>query len=256
MITYVDSNSKVFYVYVLLKTYKPGKYTYNNLEFEFEPFYVGKGHKFKNYDRIEVSKKCGNNNFKMNIINKHNKLNLDVTAFKYKDLLTNNEAIELEKELIEIIGKSNLNKGPLCNLYDGESGKHGPNFKTRKRVFQYNKMGFFIKEYNSIKEAVLESGISNISRACNSNSTAGEFVWRKEIDGFSTSQIDTSFLNTKIHSGNLKRKVALIDLNNDIIKKYNSIKDAMEDTDCHKSKIVAVCKNKISKTKNKRFKYL
>jgi hypothetical protein len=33
-----------FYVYALLDPRKPGKYKYGKYKFDFEPFYVGKGH--------------------------------------------------------------------------------------------------------------------------------------------------------------------------------------------------------------------
>lgn len=32
-----------FYVYALLDPRKPGEYKYDDIEFEYEPFYIGKG---------------------------------------------------------------------------------------------------------------------------------------------------------------------------------------------------------------------
>ena len=41
-----------FYVYAYLDPTKPGKYVYDNIEFEFEPFYVGKGCREINYNTV------------------------------------------------------------------------------------------------------------------------------------------------------------------------------------------------------------
>ena len=49
--------SNNFYVYVFLRTDRPGRYIYNNLIFDYEPFYIGKGIN----NRMEHSLKYVNN---------------------------------------------------------------------------------------------------------------------------------------------------------------------------------------------------
>ena len=46
-----------FYVYIYLDPRKPGSFMYNNLEFNFEPFYVGKGTKNRAHSGIRDKKK-------------------------------------------------------------------------------------------------------------------------------------------------------------------------------------------------------
>ena len=41
------------YVYVYLDTRKPGIFIYDELKFEYEPFYVGKGYGNRAYEHID-----------------------------------------------------------------------------------------------------------------------------------------------------------------------------------------------------------
>jgi len=50
---------KRYYIYVFLDDTKPGKYIYQDLEFDYEPFYIGKGTK----DRI-ITSMCNRGTFK------------------------------------------------------------------------------------------------------------------------------------------------------------------------------------------------
>src|SRR3989304_453517 len=112
---------KIYYVYVFLKTYKVGKFIYDDLKFDMEPFYVGKGC----HRRIKMSEQSCTNTHKNNIINKIHKFNLTVSSIKFKEKLTEIEALELEKELIRKIGRNDLMLGPLVNLTDGGDGTSG-----------------------------------------------------------------------------------------------------------------------------------
>ena len=110
-----------YYVYVLLNPLKIGNYSYDEYCFEFEPFYVGKGKGKRIIDTLTENK----NLFKKNVINKI-KLNGDKPiSIVVKDNLSEFDSFTLEKKLIKLIGRRNLNTGYLTNLTDGGEGTSG-----------------------------------------------------------------------------------------------------------------------------------
>src|SRR5258708_880974 len=73
----IPSNSPEFYVYALLNPTKPGSYKYDfcgqALEFDHEPFYIGKGNKDRISDHEREAKKNPKPNsgeYKLNVIRK------------------------------------------------------------------------------------------------------------------------------------------------------------------------------------------
>lgn len=117
------SNEPIFYVYVYLDPRKPGKYVYGEYEFEYEPFYVGKGKNKRLYDHL---KSVGKNPYFSRKIKKiQNELGFDPIIIKYKEFLIENMSLNLEISMIQKIGRYNLKKGPLCNLTDGGEGTTG-----------------------------------------------------------------------------------------------------------------------------------
>ena len=113
------SNENRWYVYVFLDSTKPGEYIYNNLKFGYEPFYVGKG----TGDRIITSKCDKNKTYKYNKIKKIKRIGGKIISFKLIDNLSFNESNILEIKYIELIGRKDLNRGPLTNLTDGGDGR-------------------------------------------------------------------------------------------------------------------------------------
>lgn len=97
---------------------KPGKYVYDNYIFEYEPFYVGKGtgDRIKNtlYDKSP---------FKRNKINKLISNDIEIISLILVDNISNEESILIEKSLINLIGRRNLNEGTLVNMTDGGDGR-------------------------------------------------------------------------------------------------------------------------------------
>ena len=107
-----------FYVYVFLDSTKPGEWIYEDLKFDFEPFYIGKG----TSDRM-ITSKCDKKTFKSNKIKSIKEKGGEVISMKVFENLTIEESIKIEIELIKKIGRRDLDLGPLTNLTGGGEGR-------------------------------------------------------------------------------------------------------------------------------------
>jgi len=125
-----------FYIYIYLDPRKSGQYNYGSYEFEYEPFYVGKGQ--GNRINVKKSDHCENK------INKIKRLGFETIRIKLKENLEENYSFELEEELIKLIGKEILNEGPLTNIADGGEGVSG--YKWTEEELKKRR-----KEYTEIK---------------------------------------------------------------------------------------------------------
>jgi hypothetical protein len=94
-----------YYVYIYLDPRKKGTYIYDNLQFEYEPFYVGKG---KNIRITKGLDDINNTTAKKLKIKEIRISNLEPISLKIYDNLSENLAFELEKFTIKQIGKSIL----------------------------------------------------------------------------------------------------------------------------------------------------
>lgn len=125
----------VFYVYALLDPSYPGSFQYRESQvFEYEPFYIGKGQKFR-FDDHFGHINCKNSN--LFVAKKIRKIYRE-TGLKYKikiiqETLFEQQAFELEIFLIKQIGRRDQNRGPLCNLTDGGEGSSGCKFSLESR---------------------------------------------------------------------------------------------------------------------------
>ena len=132
-----------YYIYIYLNPLKPGKYQYKKFNFEFEPFYIGLGKKNRINHHIIRSrykeKKKLYKTLKDNIILKILKNNIEPIRFKLYENITLESAIRLEKYLINLIGRRDINSGTLANLTDGGDGMVGYKYtdeqKEQKRKF-------------------------------------------------------------------------------------------------------------------------
>lgn len=116
-----------YYTYIYLDPRKSGDYNYDEYYFDHEPLYVGKG-KGKQIDRhISEAKRNKNihNTHKSGKIRHILSEGLEPIRFKIKENLSEQEAFDLEMELIKLIGRVDLGTGPLTNLTDGGEGTSG-----------------------------------------------------------------------------------------------------------------------------------
>jgi hypothetical protein len=254
---------KNYYVYFFLDLSKPGFYEYDNLYFNFEPFYVGKG----NYQRIKTSLSRGSN-FKMNKIKKVGKNSIKV--IKIYDNLENEESLLLEKEVIFKIGRRDLDKGPLVNLTDGGDGRltssHIEEVKMKisntkksqnlsiahsdetkeilriKNLGQNNPMfGKYHTDEVKEKQSLKFSGINHPMFGKKHDEEA-----IKKIKDRRNKSIEQDKLN-EISRKNNSKSIIQIDLNGEFISEYESIKIASIHTGISESTIGKICRGDIKK---------
>jgi hypothetical protein len=133
------SDDQIHYVYIYLDPRKPGNYTYEKYNFEYEPFYVGKGKesRYKQHLKESLLKNDGNR-LKANKIKKIQRLGYEIPILKFKEDISEDESITLEIELIKTIGRIDKKTGPLTNLTDGGEGRSGhiPSEETKEKLRQ------------------------------------------------------------------------------------------------------------------------
>lgn len=111
-----------FYVYIYFDPRKPGDYIYDDLKFDYEPFYVGKGKK----DRIKSSLRIRNHSkFKEDKLRYFKREKIEIISYKIYENIDEEKAFKLEIEIINKIGRSDLKKGPLTNVTNGGEGGVG-----------------------------------------------------------------------------------------------------------------------------------
>jgi len=150
-----------FYTYIYLDPRKQGKYKYKLSEnteiiFNNEPFYVGKGKSKR--DKHHLYLRNSNKTHNKYLTSKINKIikesNQEPIIIRVKDNLTELESFGLEKTLIKVIGRKDLNQGTLVNHTDGgegETGKiitelartHSGTFKKGQTPWNKNKKGTY-----------------------------------------------------------------------------------------------------------------
>lgn len=129
-----------FYVYSILDPRKPGNYKYNDLEFSFEPIYIGKGKNNRLYQHTKLYNLNRYDSYKDRKLKKIINEGLKPIIIKLKENLVEQEALSLEKEYISKIKR--YPDGPLTNLTDGGEGisglKHTPEAKEKMSKTWFN----------------------------------------------------------------------------------------------------------------------
>lgn len=131
---------------------------------------------------------------------------------------TYEDALKLEAELVDI---DFIKRQDTYNI---TLGGNLPPANAKVKVYRYNLDGTFNKEYDSIKEASFDTkGLKsiNIARSCKSQSKAqcGGYLW-------SYDKVDKLI---PYEQYNKPRKVAQCDLEGNIIKIYDTVRDCKKD---------------------------
>lgn len=120
----IDSND--FYVYCYKDPRKPGNFKYNDIEksFDYEPFYIGKGHNKRYLAHLE-NWSLKSNTLKDTKIKAIRNLGLNPYIEILFSNITETLAFNIEKKYIKSIGRYDQESGPLCNMTDGGEGTAG-----------------------------------------------------------------------------------------------------------------------------------
>jgi len=126
---------KQFYVYVYTDPRKPGDYNYGEYHFDYEPFYVGKGKEDRLYAHLCENTEINTNKHKIEKINNiiDEDFNIKKYIIKVECDMKEEDAFELEKELISNIGRIDFGDGPLTNLTGGGEGISGCSFSSETK---------------------------------------------------------------------------------------------------------------------------
>jgi group I intron endonuclease len=151
----------IYYVYAYLDPTKPIKGFYDGLDlsFLFEPFYIGKG-KEDRYVKHLQDYKLKNKNYLSNKINKLRSKSLEPIIVKLFENLTENDAFELEVNLINKIGKKIEKRGPLVNIVNGGEGVSGLKHSQESR----SKMSLKGEKHPNWGKSLKESTRNKISQ--------------------------------------------------------------------------------------------
>lgn len=146
------------FVYALLDPRKLGPFRYGRWVFSHEPFYIGKGHsgRAEYHHKYDISYSDTYKTRKIKKILKETGRD-PIIVYKRRKL-TDKEALQIEVNLIEIIGRGD--KGPLTNLTDGGEGCVGRTFyhteNTKRKIGSSNARAYAAK---SQKQKVKETKI-------------------------------------------------------------------------------------------------
>lgn len=157
-------------IYVYLDPRKPGTYTYGDICFSFCPVYVGKGSiKWK---RKYIHLKRSNNKRLRNLMHTLSIIKLQPVIQSIIQNISEKEALLKEKQIISMIGRKDLNTGPLYNFTDGGEGCSGAKY-TLKQL--QNRSENTKKYFQSLTpEQLKEHGKKSLQNRSKNNILAGK----------------------------------------------------------------------------------
>lgn len=261
-----------YYVYLLLDSSKPGVWKYGDLVFDHEPFYIGKGKgdRIKNttYDKLS---------FKGKKLAKLKSNNIEIISKKLFESLTNTESIEKEKYLISLIGRRDLDKGPLVNTTDGGDGrlnsKHSEEIKSKISKSRKGKaIGWKHKPETLKAMSQKQSGEGNGFWG-KTHSEEVKIEQSRRVSGLSHPMLDkkhndeskrklVKHRNNKVSNDKIKqacqkfnKEVLMFDLEFNFLREFRSVKETSEVTGINASVISKCCRGEIKSPTRFYFRY-
>jgi hypothetical protein len=148
------------YCYALLDTRKPGSFQYVidgiPVDFDFEPFYVGKGRGARDIKHFCPSNYARKTHPKNAKIAKIIASGLRPKAVRFFEDLSDVDALAREIKAIAAIGRKDTGIGPLTNLSDGGEGASGTRWSEEaKKRYSEKKKGIPLSE--SARAAVVSA---------------------------------------------------------------------------------------------------
>jgi hypothetical protein len=234
-----------FYVYIYLDPRKPGKYVYGEYEFDYEPFYVGKGKENRAYNLTNRQGMC-----KTKIKSLLGK-KLKPIILLIKVCLDEELSFSLEKELIFIIGRQDKNTGPLLNMSEGGDGNAGKIFsEEHRRKKSEAQMGIKNHRYGKVTSVETKQKLS-AKLAGTNNPMYGKIgankgvspseETRKKISQALTGRIFTEEWKNKISATKKAKKEVRSD---DFKRRVSEAQKNVPKTEEHRQKISQALKNK------------
>ncbi len=234
-----------FYVYAYLDPRKQYHYIYDDLIFNYEPFYIGKGKNDRSKSHLQAHI-LKNNSIKSNKILKIKKLGLEPIVVILKNNLSYESGIELEINLIKFFGRIDNKTGILTNMTDGGEGfknviftkqtkkkmslkaigtKTYANNGMSKKVGKYDLEGNLLEEYSSLRDASEKNNLcmKNISSCAREVSkTAGGFIWKYLGKSYQPKIV--------VENKDRRKKVYQYDFEGNFIKEWESMSQAEKET--------------------------
>lgn len=208
-----------YYVYVYLDPRFPGTFQYGQYDFNFQPFYVGKGRnwRFRNH-LLKVKGGKYPNLPKFHIIKQILDSGMEPIIIKYKENLNESESFILEQDMIDKIGRNDIRKGPLRNLSNGGEGNGNRSFtEEHRKNLSISKKGIVSEN--------LKKHLDNLHKKLKGN---------KHTLGLKFSQeTKNKMIEARI------KPILKISLDGTTLEEFSSIKEAMEKTSINPKKVLS-----------------
>jgi len=207
-----------FYVYVYMDPRKVGNFKYSEYEFNYEPFYIGKGRNWRYRNHLLKVKGGKYSNLpKNNVIKNILEEGMEPVIIKYKENMPELESFNLEIDMISKIGRKDLGFGPLRNLSNGGEGNGNRIFtEEHRKNISVSKKGKCTENLKIHLKKIHESMMGN-------QRTLGMKFTEESIERLIKSHI---------------KPIIKLDKDGNFIEEFTSIKEAMEKTGISMKKVL------------------